>query len=87
MQQNRDRAAKAAAAKTKQEAAKAAASSRAASSSSQAAAPGTLSEQDRQLYKAFYNANFEGTAKGVFFADLTHDGRDEMLVTYLDKQP
>ena len=86
MQQNRDRAAKAAAAKTKQEAAKAAVSSRAASSSSQAAAPGTLSEQDRQLYKAFYNANFEGTAKGVFFADLTHDGRDEMLVTYLDNQ-
>lgn len=59
-----------------------AASSQAKESSSQAIASATLSDHDKQIYKAYYDANFKGKAKAVFFADLTHDGNDEMLVTY-----
>lgn len=33
-----------------------------------------------ELYKTYYEANFGGKTNAVFFADLTHDGFDEMLV-------
>lgn len=37
-----------------------------------------------ELYKTYYEANFGGKTNAVFFSDLTHDGLDEMLVTYSD---
>lgn len=40
---------------------------------------------DMALFRDYYNANFAGKAKAVFFADLTHDGNNEMLVTSLDE--
>ena len=36
------------------------------------------------LYKAFYDANWKGRAKAVFFADLTHDGNDEMMIDWAE---
>jgi RNA polymerase sigma factor (sigma-70 family) len=35
-------------------------------------------------YKEYFIKNFSGTNAQAFFADLTHDGRDEMLVAYGD---
>ena len=98
LQQEKEREAKAASEAAAEKAASEAAESKAASeaaeqeaassseaeSSSESAASATLSEQDRQIYKALYDANFKDKAKAVFFADLTHDGKDEMLVVYTD---
>lgn len=47
-----------------------------------ASADAEVKKKARALYRDFYDANWNGKEKAVFFADLTHDGVDEMLITF-----
>lgn len=39
-------------------------------------------EKDKAVYQEFYDANFKGKAKGVFFYDIDHDRSNDMIVSY-----
>lgn len=76
--------AKAASAAAKKKAAEEAAAKAKAASAAAKKKAEQAKKQNKALYKAFYDAHWKNKAKVLFFADLTHDGSDEMMIGWID---